>query len=273
MASLTSVFKQVFGEGLKEEGFVKIKGGQPYLVRVVTEDIIQLIAVRNYGCGEGNSKKFEILGGLATVYRRVIDLKKSPSYNINWLSSLPDFHQYVDLAGFNNDYCVKLMSFKYYTDNENSLTGEMNYALAETKKVMLPVFKRVHNLRDCMEYFDMLNLGCFIWKKYDSEIGWFEDYDYSEFLLDIQTDNHGDLKELFEKKFQEILKSSKAGRGFLGYRSCSDAQARLEDYRQNILKRRDFVYANSDVYKRVKEELRVRKIKNTEVLKSYGLDI
>lgn len=35
MAALNTVFKQVFGEGLKEDGFVKIKGGQPYLVSLI----------------------------------------------------------------------------------------------------------------------------------------------------------------------------------------------------------------------------------------------
>ena len=46
MVTLNTVFKQVFGEGLKEDGFVKIKGRQPYLVRVIGDEMIQVIACR-----------------------------------------------------------------------------------------------------------------------------------------------------------------------------------------------------------------------------------
>ena len=35
MATLNTVFKKVFLEDLQEEGFGKVKGRQPYLVRVV----------------------------------------------------------------------------------------------------------------------------------------------------------------------------------------------------------------------------------------------
>ena len=33
--TLNTAFKQVFGEGLKEYGFVKVKDRQPYLARVM----------------------------------------------------------------------------------------------------------------------------------------------------------------------------------------------------------------------------------------------
>ncbi len=48
MVGLNTVFKQVFSEGLKDQGFQKIKGRQPYLVRVVEGgEIIHVISCRN----------------------------------------------------------------------------------------------------------------------------------------------------------------------------------------------------------------------------------
>ena len=142
MATLSTVFKQVFSEGLRDKGFVKIKGRQPYLVRVVTNEIVQLITVRSHWCANLDNKSFEILGGMATVYRETIDLTKSPSYNINWLTCLPSFYQYVDPAGFDNDYCIKLMSFEYEKDDDTSLSLAMKNALKETEKIMLALDER-----------------------------------------------------------------------------------------------------------------------------------
>ena len=68
MAGLNTVFKQVFGEGLKEQGFVKIKGRQPYLVRVIGGEIIHIITGRNEWCGEKGFKEFAILGSVATYH-------------------------------------------------------------------------------------------------------------------------------------------------------------------------------------------------------------
>lgn len=59
MATLNTVFKKVFGEGLKEYGFVKVKGRQPYLVRVIGGEIIHVITCRNEWCGERESMRIK----------------------------------------------------------------------------------------------------------------------------------------------------------------------------------------------------------------------
>ena len=73
MATINTIFKQVFGEALKSRGFVKVKGRQPYLVRVVGNEILHVVAFRNEWCPEPGYKDFSIRGGVATVYRKSID--------------------------------------------------------------------------------------------------------------------------------------------------------------------------------------------------------
>ena len=48
MATLNTVFKNTFAEPLKEKGYVKVKGRQPYFARVVGGEIVQVITTRSY---------------------------------------------------------------------------------------------------------------------------------------------------------------------------------------------------------------------------------
>ena len=68
MATLNTVFKKVFLEELQEEGFVKVKGRQPYLVRVVEGgEIIHILTCKTAFCRDRvygrQYKAFEIFGG------------------------------------------------------------------------------------------------------------------------------------------------------------------------------------------------------------------
>ncbi len=88
MATLNTVFKEVFSEGLKDEGFVKIKGRQPYIVRVVNGEILHIITCRNEWCIEKECKAFVVLGGIATIYRPAINLTNTPKRNKDWLPEI-----------------------------------------------------------------------------------------------------------------------------------------------------------------------------------------
>ncbi len=82
--SLNAVFKKVFGEALEPLGFKKIKGRQPYFVRVVEGgEIIHVITCREERSSQSKHKEFDIECGVATVYRESIDLTISPKRNGN----------------------------------------------------------------------------------------------------------------------------------------------------------------------------------------------
>ena len=46
MASIITVLKKVYKEGLEPLGFVQLKGRQPYFVRIIGGEIIQVISFR-----------------------------------------------------------------------------------------------------------------------------------------------------------------------------------------------------------------------------------
>lgn len=119
MPSLNTVFKQVFGEGLKERGFVKIKGKQPYLVRVIGDEIVHVIACKSEWCGEKGYKSFSVWGGVATVYRRAINLTCSPGDNTNWLLLLSDYYSTLHKSekDYNYEYCMSMFRYSYQEGN------------------------------------------------------------------------------------------------------------------------------------------------------------
>lgn len=273
MATLNTVFKQVFGERLKEYGFVKIKGRQPYFVRVIGDEIIHIITCKNEWCGEAGYGNFSIYGGVATVYRRAIDLTCSPRDNTNWLSSLSDIYWKSNPLTYNDRKRIMLMEFLYRKNNENSLGSQMRKALIETEKIMIPVLKQVTDLNACIEYYrifqsPMLNLPSL--NKEEENFGY---NDYNEGLLYIQTDNHDDLISVYQKMFVVSAKEIKLGRAKGGRDSLESKARSLEEWRISTVTKRDQIYNTPYIYKKALEELEERKNTNRKELRSYGLDI
>ena len=92
--TLKAAFKQVYGEALKPLGFQLIKGKYPYFVRVVPGgEIIHIISYMEMWCPDHGFKRFDIIGGIATVYRYKVDLNISPDDNSNWLGSISKFYK------------------------------------------------------------------------------------------------------------------------------------------------------------------------------------
>ncbi len=253
MVGLNTVFKQVFSEGLKDQGFQKIKGRQPYLVRVVEGgEIIHVISCRNRWLGEAGYKAFEILGSAETVYRHSFDLTDTPSQNITELETLADMYVNTDFAIGKDNYYREISKFIYKQEDEDSLREQMKRALTETKKVMIPVFDKTVNLEACLDYFR--RHGSFM----------------LEFLLYIKTDNHDDFIELCEKMIAEKMKAVEAGY----YNTTIEKVRKLEEeWRLNTIARRDRIYNDPELYAETLEKLECRRIANQEALRALGLKI
>ena len=87
--TLKAAFKRVFGEALEPLGFKLIKGKYPYFVRVVPGgEIIHIISYMEEWCPDRGKKAFNVIGGIATVYRHKIDLGVSPKDNCDWLYTI-----------------------------------------------------------------------------------------------------------------------------------------------------------------------------------------
>ncbi|MDE5863086.1 MAG: hypothetical protein K2K56_04590 [Lachnospiraceae bacterium] len=267
MAGLNTVFKQVFGEGFKEQGFVKIKGRQPYLVRIVGGEIIHIITCRNEWCGEQGFKEFSIRVNVATVYSdSIMDLSLSPYANINYLDSIYEIYTEMALVDFDKEYGHSIYTFIYKAGDDISMREAMEHALEETKKVMMPFLDEVADLESCANYFARFKEGCIIPPEYNENDGSFSN-DYEEGLLLIKTNSHDDFVENVRESIDREIK--KYNVQFNPDRMRKD----LEEWRIEVITNRDKIYNNPKIYTAALEELERRKHANIETLRSYGLNI
>lgn len=270
MAGLNTVFKQVFGEGLKEQGFVKIKGRQPYLVRVIGGEIIHIITCRNEWCGEKGFKEFSILGSVATVYRAsIMDLMLSPHANIHDLNTLYEIYREKDPVNFDREYGDSIHTFIYKAGDDISMRKAMEHALEETKKAMMPFFDGVADLESCIDYFESFKTGLVIPPEYNENDGSFGN-EYTEGLLFIKTNRHDDLIEKVRESIdREIRRYKRLNVPF----APDNMRKHSEEWRIEVVTRRDKIYGNPQIYAAALEELERRRHENIETLRSYGLDI
>ena len=138
MATFGTTFKRIYGEGLKKYGFKKIKGRQPYFVRMIGDEIIHVITYRPVNAYNFSHKEYEIYGGIATVYRANIDLDKTPRDNAVWLSELYHFYKKCDDGGEKEKY-EEIGLFSYEKDNEQAMAKSIEYSLEKTEKYVIPV--------------------------------------------------------------------------------------------------------------------------------------
>ena len=263
MVGLNTVFKQVFGEGLREHGFVKIKGRYPYIVRVVGDEIIHLITCRNVWCREQDCKAIQILGNWLSVYCPRIDLSRSISEMLNSLLTMGEFYQMTHF-----EYMLGLDQIKYKKEDEQSLRAAMEVALNETIKNMIPVFDGINSLETYIENC-YLFLQPLIFNREEGEINISE---CTEALMYIQTDYHGDLTEKYQKMLERKIILHEGGD------SISDERRKVlkENYkkaREETLSILNRIYENPEMHKAALEELKKRKERNVEALRSYGLNV
>ena len=273
MATINTIFKQVFGEALKSRGFVKVKGRQPYLVRVVGNEILHVVAFKNEWCGEPGYKEFGVYGGVGTVYRKIFDFSCGVRDNISWLCNLRDYYTKSNPADF-DDYWKELTFFRFQMDNEESLYRKMKHALKETERIMLPVLDQVSDLDACIEFLRVYNSTSLYMSKYNEDytFGYEDDNeDCNESLLYIQTDNHDNLVQKFNELLAVTAKAIENGKS--GYRPYEIEKKAYEEWRIRTVTRRDNIYNTPKLYEKIMEELERRKKANTETLRSYGIDL
>lgn len=266
MATLNTVFKKVFLEELQEKGFVKVKGRQPYLVRVVEGgEIIHILTCRTAFCWDRvygrQYKAFEIRGSVATVYQSsIVDFSEAPSWNTNVLWNLFQFYYHTNKIDCDQTYRKEILySFGYNADDEGSLYAAMQHALAETRKVMLSVFDKTVDLNSCAKFF----------MRYGQE-------NYEDWLY-LKVNNRAELEEEVEKLLQEEIFQAENSDSYKNITAKEEYIANLPKnfggYWKARMARWDGILADSGKYAEAMEEMERCKTKNTEKLRSFGLAV
>ncbi|MCM1166499.1 MAG: hypothetical protein NC299_12995 [Lachnospiraceae bacterium] len=264
--SLNAAFKQVFGEALEPLGFKLIKSKYPYFVRVIGDEIVHVITYIDKASGMRTQKSFDILGGVATVYRKDLNLSNSPKDNLRWLSTLQQF--YGKLNSGNGGVAVS--KFEYADADEILMCNEIECSLEITKQVILPVLNETIDLESCIKYFyrfqsPLMNIT-------EDE---FENKNPNHFcyegLLLVKTKNRDNGEELMKHSLAEVKKMMVDGKIGL---TQSEFEKQCELHNKGCLQQnaiRNKLLDTPELYKKTVLELEQRKNANIQVLISYGL--
>lgn len=274
MKGLGTVFKEVYGKELEPYGFKKIKGRQPYFVRLVGDEIIHVITYQPGWVGEEGYRGFFVAGGVATVYRPKIDLDETPSHS-NWIKHILSFYRYPYYEEkpdmFNEWYRIK-----YKIGDEASIYDAFNYSLDSVKQVILPIFDEVSELKKVDIFFRKYKAGFL--KIYNSDelfgmskIG----NEDNEGLLELKlfsVDEYMKLKKTDRKETMEKnLYLYKSGKTSWTPESFKKSQEEYDMEMNEAIEKFVHIKRNSIEMKKVMEELERRKKINIECLRKYGI--
>lgn len=294
--SLNAAFKQVFAEALAPLGFVKIKGRQPYFVRLIGNDIIHIITCMDETGVSRCYKSFNILGGVSTIYRHRISLDKSPSDNYNWLKDNAKFYYRSNYLSVDYNDNFKRSIHEFYYEDETidekyrnvpiqrngknlrplpDIFGALKQALHITKQIMIPELDKAVDIDSCIEFAIKFKLGTFS-PVSEKELEAMENDDRfgAEDLLCYLAN---DLERLSEIAVDNSISyyGYHLEKGFLGYEQSQYEELfkkRNELIAAKILER-DKNISNAELYKKICNEIERRRVDNTEILRSYGLDV
>lgn len=158
--TLNAAFKQIIGKALEPFGFKVIKGRNPYIVRVINNEILHIITFRTESpdYSEGD-KAFAIMGGIATVYRKKITLDQSPIQNYIWFNYMFDFYEALTDERDAN-ILGQLFRSCYYSDKPESLISVMNTGAENLIKYVLPVMGKINDIDSSLDYMRKFKKPC-----------------------------------------------------------------------------------------------------------------
>ena len=150
MKKIDVPLKNALKEFLEPYGFKKVRGRYPYFVKVINDEIIEVITFRNL-IGMG----YLTIGGLATVYGREIDFSMSPRYNGDWID-LYDGGVYECLKAENGGQLD--IPEPHYPLIEPDIAEEdfqqaIELAVNTVRDVLVPAFARVTDLPSCVSFY------------------------------------------------------------------------------------------------------------------------
>ena len=150
MKKIDVPLKNALKEFLEPYGFKKVRGRYPYFVKVINDEIIEVITFRNL-IGMG----YLTIGGLATVYGQEIDFSMSPRDNGDWID-LYDVGIYKRLK-FDNDELPDIPEIEYPLIKpdiaEEDFQQAIELAVNTVRDVLVPAFARVTDLSNCVSFY------------------------------------------------------------------------------------------------------------------------
>ena len=206
MATFETEMKRAYSEALAPYGFKKVKGRYPYFVRMVGEEILQVITYYK-DKGLEPEQVFEMKCGITTIYTKEINLACSYRHNDSWLHDYRSI--YLDSHPFCSREDVPKHAFRYEMPEElymqrlqnggvtkivspyplPSMQEAIEHTLDLTREEIIPVFDTVTDLKTCAEYFQKYDSSCM---RIDERAPFNWELNYREQLFNLKAYNNAD---------------------------------------------------------------------------------
>ncbi len=277
MATLGAMFKKIYGEALAPYGFKKIKGKQPYFVRVIGDEIVHVITYMTRPREREGYKQYMILGGVATVYRNNLCLDETPRENSVWLLDNSDIARRDGTIMDMKEKHEEWYKFSYKEGDDADLYNSLIYSVDIMEKLMLPVLNEVIDIKTGVDYFQNYNpsiLGIYDDENFGRRYG---NSDFNEGYLDLKVhsvETYREKKRMsFERERKNDLRLIECG----GWGITKDEyEMRKQESWQRIegkITVFEKLYNDKKEYIRIMEELERRKEVNVQRLRDYGFDL
>lgn len=255
--SLQSAFVKYYNEKLEPFGFQKVKGRQPYFVRVVNDEILHIFTFTGTASTKQGYKAFHLMCGVATVYRKEINFSVPPRNNSDWIVCLGSLYMRIE-----TEYpTIITPSMEYYYNDEN-----IDEVLEETyagTKIIISELDKVSNMDEVLRYllrYDAKNITFTrgLDDSFFDEEGLYyarKEFDYTK------------IEKIFEDKLSDLKNS-----GMSDEKKRERYEGALA-WEERIKKARDKFIANETDYEQGMKLLREHYDTNIDKLIGYGLDI
>ena len=288
--SLNAAFVKVFGEALEPLGFKKIKYKYPCFVRNVGNEIFQIITyVKRKGTPAINGyvredcKQYDIVCKVETVYSKEIELPTKNFEKYSGYLSKWDIYVKEHVADFDNDYMKKVGKYFPYKSGDEQLTiSGLEDAVDLTKQLLLPALDNVNDFKSYLDFYFKFKGEPFL----EYEPGNYDYLNQYDGLVRIKIDTWDSFLECNEgyKLRGYDLSDERDKRALANNPNNAERislfHERTEKKRQEYLSKHEErealakqMFGDKEWCEKALEELERRKAANTELLRSYGLDI
>ena len=284
--SLNAAFVKVFEEGLEPLGFKKIKYPYPYFLRLVNDEVVHIITFTKWsdhpyidGFYAPDYGQFDILCMVKTIYSSDFDFPTSHLERYAFLSKR-DIYGKGHIADFDEDCWLKVNEyFPFKPGDGKQMLSSFESAFDMAKQLLLPALDSASDLKSFLEFRYIFERELF----FDYEHANYDYFKRNEGLLYIKVDTCDSYLERIERikmsEFDALEKKAK--------KIFENDSERLSYYLTQVADDRKELMANSSA-RRIKvaemfsdkewcekalEELERRKAANTEILRSYGLEL
>ena len=254
-----SAFVKYYKEKLEPFGFQKVKGRQPYFVRVVNDEILHIFTFMGEASTKQGYKAFHLMCGVATVYRKEINFSVTPGNNSDWLVVLTSIKEKRDTEFPTIELPRKSMKY-YYNDENLEEVLEETYAGA---KIIISELDKVSNMDEALKYFFKYDTGDVSFMSLleddlcDEESLYYarKEFDYTK------------IEKIFEDKQLDLKNSDWT------YEEKRERHEGILAWEERVKARRNKFLSNDKDYEQGMKLLREHYDTNIDKLIGYGLNI